>query len=155
MAMETKLSLDDETISQLQELIQVNLDSAKGFREAADLIDDGLLQGKLLEIANSRDEQARMLQEYVSVNHEKPQREGSYSAALHRAWMNARAKFSSNDTYAVLAEAERGEDSIKAAYEDALKKHPGTAMNDVLLDQYEHVKIDYDVIRDLRDAMKS
>jgi len=154
MSAETKYDLSNETIETLQDLIRMNIDSAKGFRESADLLDDSLLAEKLTAIANEREQQATVLQEYVTVNHDEPRREGSYAAALHRTWMNARAQFSSDNSYAVLAEAERGEDQIKAAYEDALKNNPGTAMNDVILNQYEQVKNDHDVIRDLRDALK-
>lgn len=154
MSIETKYDLKQETIETLQDLIRMNIDSAKGFREASDLLDDSLLAGKLTSIANEREQQASVLQEYVTVNHDEPRREGSYAAALHRTWMNARAQFTSDNSYAVMAEAERGEDQIKAAYEDALKKNPGTAMNDVIMKQYEQVKSDHDIVRDLRDALK-
>lgn len=152
MSIETKLNLDEETIDLLQDLIQVNIDSAEGFREAAELLKDEMPGEKLLQIAGERDQQARALQEYVTINRDEPCREGSYSAALHRIWMSARAMMSGNDVYAVLAEAERGEDQIKTAYESALKKHPGTAMNDVLLSQYEQIKRDHDLIKHLRDS---
>ena len=154
MSVETKYDLKQETIETLQDLIRMNIDSAKGFREASDLLDDNLLAGKLTTIANEREQQAAVLQEYVTVNHDEPRREGSYAAALHRTWMNARAQFTSDNSYAVMAEAERGEDQIKAAYEDALKKNPGTAMNDVIMKQYEQVKSAQDIVRDLRDALK-
>lgn len=154
MSVETKYDLKQETIETLQDLIRMNIDSAKGFREASDLLDDNLLAGKLTTIANEREQQASVLQEYVNVNHDEPRREGSYAAALHRTWMNARAQFTSDNSYAVMAEAERGEDQIKAAYEDALKKNPGTAMNDVIMKQYEQVKSAHDIVRDLRDALK-
>jgi uncharacterized protein (TIGR02284 family) len=51
----------------------------------------------------------------------------------------------------VLVEAERGEDQIKRAYEDALVRTAGSAMNDVLTRQYARVKSGHDRIRDLRD----
>jgi uncharacterized protein (TIGR02284 family) len=68
--------------------------------------------------------------------------------------MAVREAFSSNNEYTVLAEAERGEDTIKQAYEAALRDHPGTAMNDVLQRQYLQVKHAHDRVRDLRDARK-
>ena len=73
---------------------------------------------------------------------------------MHRCWMKCREHFSTNDTYAIVAEAERGEDYIKAAYEDALKDHPGSAMSDILHNQHAAVKMDHDMIRDLQDNMK-
>ncbi|TWT39087.1 PA2169 family four-helix-bundle protein [Blastopirellula retiformator] len=61
----------------------------------------------------------------------------------------------STDCYAILAEAEAGEDHIKHAYEDALKETAGSAMNDVLQKQYAQVKQGHDRIRDMRDAFKA
>ncbi len=155
MTTETKLNLNQQTIEKLQDLIRINIDSAKGFREAAEQLDENILGEKLIQLANERDRQARELQEYVSVNNEDPVDEGSYAAAVHRSWVKARSLFTGNDTYAIMAEAERGEDHIKAAYEDALKEEPGTAMNDILLRQYEEVKSIHDNVRDIRDSLKS
>ena len=62
MSVETKYDLKQETIETLQDLIRMNIDSAKGFREASDLLDDNLLAGKLTTIANEREQQAAVLQ---------------------------------------------------------------------------------------------
>lgn len=155
MSTESKLNLDQNTIDKLQELIRINLDSAKGFREAADELDENILGEKLIQIANERDRQARELQEYVCVNNEDPVDEGSYAAAVHRCWMKTRSLFSGGDTYAIMAEVERGEVQIKDAYKDALKEEPGSAMNDILLRQFEEVKSIHDNVRDIRDSLKS
>ena len=56
------------------------------------------------------------------------------------------------DPYVILIEAERGEDHIKEAYEEVLKETAGSAMNDVLTDQYAAVKAGHDKVRDLRDS---
>lgn len=151
MSVETKQKLSAETISALQDLIQVNIDSRDGFRQAAEVIDDLTLQSAFEQLADDRDQQADELARYVSWNGDQPRREGSVSAAVHRTWMRIREMLSSDNTYAVLAEAERGEDAIKGAYERALRTAAGTAMNDVLLHQYASVKAAHDRIRDLRD----
>ncbi len=155
MSTETKLNLNQNTLDKLQDLIRINLDSAKGFREAAEELDENILGEKLIQIANERDRQARELQEYVCVNNEDPIDEGSYAAAIHRCWMKTRSLFSDGDTYAIMVEVERGEDQIKAAYKDVLKDEPGTAMNDILLRQYKEVKSIHDTVRDIRDSLKS
>jgi len=152
--METKLDLQESTIESLQDLIRINIDSAKGFRDAAEELDDDTLANKMRSIADERESQAEQLQQYVSFNGEEPRKEGSYAAAVHRCWMNTRELFTSNDKYAILAEAERGEDQIKAAYEKTLKDEPANAMNDVLIEQYDRVKSQHDLIRDLRDECK-
>jgi uncharacterized protein (TIGR02284 family) len=151
MAIETKQSLSAETIRFLQELIQANIDSRDGFRYAAGVIDNLTLQSAFEQLADDRDLQADELARYVSWSGEQPRREGSVAAMVHRTWMGIREMVSSDNTYAILAEAERGEDAIKSAYESALESAAGSAMHDVLLHQYASVKAAHDRIRDLRD----
>lgn len=151
MAVETKDTLSAATISQLQELIQSNIDSRDGYRQAAQAIDDVTLSSAFEQLALERDAQADELARYVAWNGETVRREGSVAAAIHRTWMSVREMLTTDDRYAMLSEVERGEDSIKSAYEDALKNTAGSAMNDVLLQQYSKVKASHDRIRDLRD----
>lgn len=152
MALETKAHLEPETVEMLQELIQVNIDSRDGFRHVADQIEDLSIAGFFDRAADEREQQADELAAFVEYNGEEAVRGGSFSAAVHRAWINIRDSLSSSRLYAILAEAERGEDQIKQAYEQALKDHPGTAMQDVLMQQYKQVKAIHDHVRDLRDA---
>ena len=155
MTMETKTSLTEETIEALQDLIQTNIDSAKGFQEAAEEIDDVNLANLFREMASTRNGLAEELQKHVEFNGERPRESGSLLAAMHRTWLDIRAKVNGGDPTAILIEAEKGEDHIKHAYEDALKKTAGSAMNDVLTQQYATVKAGHDRIRDLRDAYKN
>ena len=151
MNTESKLNLDEQTLSKLQELIRINLDSEKGFDQAAKQIEDQGIADLFTELAGQRSQYATELQEYVEWNGETPRDEGSYAAALHRTWLNVRSKLNGGDTHAVLSEAERGEDQIKEAYEDALRTTTGSAMNDVLTRQYAAIKQGHDRVRDLRD----
>jgi uncharacterized protein (TIGR02284 family) len=58
------------------------------------------------------------------------------------------------DDYAIVAEAERGEDVAKAAYENALKETlPGTAQA-VVQRQAAQVRQAHDAVRDIRDREK-
>ena len=152
MSLETKTTLNESTVDALQDLVQINIDSRDGFREAAEQIPDAALATYFRELATERGRQAEELQTYVELNNERPVREGSLLAALHRSWISIRDSLASNEVHAVLAEAERGEDSIKAAYEEALKETAGSAVNDVLTTHYTQVKAAHDRVRDLRDA---
>ena len=64
-----------------------------------------------------------------------------------------RGSIKDDNAHAVLSEAERGEDAIKARYEDVLKENPGNPVSDVLHRQYASVKAMHDRVRDMRDAM--
>lgn len=151
MSVETKLNLSNETISALQDLIQVNLDSRDGFRHASESLQEVAVSNMFLQLAEDRDRQAFELQALVNNNGETPTHDGSYAAAAHRTWMDLRTALGGG-LQAVLQEAERGEDHIKAEYEKMLKGNPGSAVSDVLHRQYAAVKASHDRIRDMRDA---
>ncbi len=155
MTLETKSDLNEATLSKLQKLIRANIDSFDGFREAAKEVTDKEIATLFTELSDQRSAMASKLQKYVEFNGEEAEEDGSVAAATHRIWMNIRSKLAGGDAHAVLAEAERGEDHIKAAYEDVLKETGGSAMNDVLTDQYRAVKAAHDRVRDLRDAYKN
>lgn len=154
MSVETKQKLSENAVSQLQELIQINIDSRDGFRQAAQAIDDLTLQSAFEQLADHRQNQSDELARFVTWSGEIPRRAGSLSAAMHRSWMSIREMLSSDDRYAMLCEAEEGEDSITAAYEDALRCTAGCDVHDVLVSHYDAVKSAHDRIRDLRDEYK-
>ena len=151
--METKTNLSSDTLARLQQLIRINIDSEKGFAEASHEIEDKLIATMFVELGRQRANNALELQKYVEWNGDSPVIEGAYVAALHRAWLGVRSVLSGGDAHSILSEAERGEDSIKHAYEDALIATAGSAMNDVLTRQYAIVKAGHDRVRDMRDQV--
>lgn len=155
MALETKHDLNDSTVEKLQKLIQCNVDSSDGFREAAEEISDSRVAGLFREMASQRSNLADQLKTYVEWNGERAEDDGSFAASVHRAWIDVRGKLNGGDPRVILIEAERGEDYIKEAYEDVLKETAGSAMNDILQSQYATVKRGHDQIRDLRDEYKN
>lgn len=152
MSLETKTDLQENTIAKLQKLIRANIDSYNGFHEAAEEIADTQLKTLFKQMGDERSLQASELQKYVEFNGEEATDDGSVAAMTHRIWVAIRGKLNGGDPHVILIEAERGEDHIKAAYEDALKETSGSAMNDVLTEQYRAVKVGHDKIRNLRDA---
>ena len=155
MSLETKTDLNETTVNKLQKLIQANIDSYNGFHESAEEIDDATLKSLFKDIGDQRSAMASKLNEYVELNGEEAEDDGSVAAKTHRIWINIRSKINGGDPYVILIEAERGEDHIKAAYEDVLKETAGSAMNDLLTEQYRGVKAGHDRIRDLRDSYKN
>lgn len=154
MTLETKEHLNQDTIDKLQKLIRANIDSYDGFHEAVKELKDKKIAALFTELGNQRSAMATKLQETIEFNGEEAEEDGSVAAATHRIWLSIRSKITGNDSYAILAEAERGEDHIKAAYEEVLKETAGSAMNDVLMDQYRAVKSGHDKVRALRDSYK-
>ncbi|WP_153558766.1 PA2169 family four-helix-bundle protein [Roseimaritima sediminicola] len=153
MPLETTDSLNRQTLEALQELTQLNIDSAEGFHAAAEDCGDIRISQLFVALGTERKQQAAELQKYLLANDVTPCREGSTVAALHRAWTAIRTALSGHDPHTALCEAERGEDRIKGRYERALRETAGSAVNDVLMRQYAQVKSAHDRVRNLRDQL--
>ena len=82
-----------------------------------------------------------------------PEQGGSMSGSLHRAWVDIKTAVTGKDDAAVLTECERGEDSAKQAYADALKKDLPAAVRSIVERQYQGVRENHDRIRDRRNAV--
>jgi uncharacterized protein (TIGR02284 family) len=152
MALETKLSLDDEVIGKLQDLIQINQDSYEGFLEAADRIDDKRIAALFRELAADRASQAAELRGLVSANGHEPREKGTLGGAARRKWLDIKSALTGGGAKGILAEMERGEDHVKGQYEDVLKEVAGSAVTDTLNAQYRRIKEAHDRIKALRDA---
>src|SRR4029077_16013658 len=89
------MNLPEKSVSWIQDLIQINLDSRDGFKDAAQHLKDehSTLEAMFRRLGVWRDAQAKELQTLVAKNAEKPQKSGSASAVVHRAWMDLRSAF--------------------------------------------------------------
>ena len=146
--------LSEETVDRLNDLIQINLDSAKGFRTAAENVDVATYASLFKEMADQRQAQAEELQAQVIAEGERPETNGSFAGQAHRWWLSLREKVSGSEAYAVLAEAERGEDAIKDMYEKIVGETAGSPLHELLSRQQQQVIAGHNRIRDLRDREK-
>ncbi len=146
--------LSPEVVNTLQDLIQSNLDSRDGFQMAAGAVDDMNLASVFEFFAQQRAMQANDLSKFVSRNGERPRREGSYLAIIHRAWAEVRRLLATDDRLAVLEEAVRGEAAILSAYRDAMQAAFGTPAYEMVREQCLHVKAGHDRVVDLCDEYR-
>lgn len=152
MTLKTHQSLSRGLIRALQDLIQTNIDSRDGYRQTAQSLDDLILQSAFEQIAELRDCQADDLARLLSWSGETPQRSGSVAAIVVRVMSRIGRLLTSSDRYAMLCDAERGEDAIRNAYEDALNRAVGSAAHEILVRHYTEVCNTHDRIRDWSDA---
>ncbi|QDU46175.1 hypothetical protein Mal52_46740 [Symmachiella dynata] len=139
MTSESQNRLNQRTITALQELIEINLDSYNGFTKAANLIEDTTLQHHFAGVAQERIRQAVGLQQLIDSDDEQPLIEGSIAGRIHRAIMDWKDTFSEGPN-AVLTEVKRGEDYIKAKYEAVLSRTAGSKAAGLLKRQYAAVQ---------------
>lgn len=150
--METVTTLNDETVSGVQKLIEINIDSSKGFTAAAEKVENRDIANYFRRCGQRREAFSGELQRIIGMNGEEPEDSGTLKGTMHRWWLELRGTVQSGDEHAMLAEAERGEDAIKERYEEVLKETAGSPLNAMLHRQYASIKQDHDTIRDMRDA---
>lgn len=151
--METKVTLEEKTVDQLQKLTRINLDSEEAFSQIAETTEDSTVAAYFREVGAQRDQQATELQTLITSNCEEAPESGTALGTAHRFWLDLRTTLGGG-LQTILDEAERGEDYILHAYEDALKENPGSAVSDVLHRHIADVKAAHDRIRDMRDHCK-
>ena len=105
----------------LNGLIATTIDSVDGYRESAKDATSPQLKETFLARADERQQVADNLRQKVSALGGNPEDDGTLLAGAHRAFVDLKAAVAGNDDKAVVAEVERGEDHIKAKFEDALK----------------------------------
>ena len=113
---------NDKAISVLNNLIETCKDGEYGFKTAAEGVSDTDTRSLFQQFSQQRAGMARELQGEVRRLGGDPEKSGSVSGAAHRGWINIKSAVTGKDEGAIVAEAERGEDSAKKAYEDALSQ---------------------------------
>lgn len=143
---------NDDVISTLNGLIETCKDGQDGFKTAAEGVERSDLKSTFYELGQQRSQFAGELQTLVRELGGDPEDSGSTSAALHRGWINIKSIVTGKDDGAILDEAERGEDSAKAAYQKALETEMPANVKSVVQEQATKVKAAHDRVRDLRNA---
>lgn len=144
--------LSQDATRQLQQLIQVNIDSAKEFQEAAEAITDRTLASEFRVWAADRTRHTDELAEYVPFSKDESPADEQWQATFHQTWVRVRAALSAGSTAAVLSEVEQGQNYVEQRYLTVLPMTAGTAVEGVIQRQYASVKAVHERVRDLRDA---
>jgi uncharacterized protein (TIGR02284 family) len=151
----TQFNMDDRTVDKLQDLLSINIDSQRGFEEAAETTNDPELKNLFRDFSQRRAHNAAELRQCIASAGKEPTNSGSVSATLHRWWIDAKQAVTGKDAASILSEAERGEDSIKHEYEEALKDVGDVGVRDVIERQFRNVKEGHDRVKALRESYRS
>jgi uncharacterized protein (TIGR02284 family) len=145
---------NDKVISVLNNLIETCKDGEQGFRTAADGLTAAEVKARFLQYSRDRAQMCSELQAAVRTLGGDPERSGSMTGALHRGWLDIKSAVTGKDDYAILVEAERGEDAAKTAYENALKETLPLSVQTLVQQQGARVRQAHDDVRSLRDREK-
>lgn len=144
---------DDTTLRVLNELLMACRDAEQGYQAAADAVPAPELVELFEGYALQRGKFVVELQDRIRVLRGTPVKGGSPAGALHRGWMELKTAMASNETHALLAGCERGEDMATKLYGAALRDTAVDPQSRALVQrQYEQVQAAHDRIRQLRDS---
>lgn len=138
-------------ISTLNNLISICRDGEQGFRTAAEHLKDPQFRSLFEQFARERGQIAAELQQLVTRLGGKPESEGSVSGTIHRGWLGLRAALTRGD-YQIIAEAERGEDAAKEAFESALATIKDGDVKAAVDRAYQRVREAHDRVRAMESA---
>ncbi len=143
-------------ISTLNGLIATTIDSVDGYRTSAQDVDNPRYAELFTARASERSSVAEQLRAEVKRLGGNPEDDGTILAAGHRAFVNLKAAVTDRDDTAIVAEVERGEDHIKAKYEEALKDDNLSSDSRTLVQTaYASVKSGHDEMSQLKHSLKA
>ena len=143
-----------QAVKVLNSLIETTLDSANGYREAAENIDMSDCKTTFARRAAERSDLARRLQEEVRSFGGEPETDQSMAGKMHNKFVDLKNAVTGNSDKAVIDEVERGEDVIKAKYEHVLKDDDLPALARTLVElAYTSIKADHDDVSRLKHSL--
>ncbi|MEG3147774.1 PA2169 family four-helix-bundle protein [Sphingomonas sp. RT2P30] len=143
-------------IRTLNGLIATTLDSVEGYAEAARNVQNSRFGQLFTARATERRQVVSALQGEVSRLGGDPEDDGTILAGAHRAFLGLKAAVTGQDDKAIVNEVERGEDHIKAKFEDALKDTDlSPATKAAIQTAYGSVRAGHDEMRDLKHTLEA
>ncbi|HYC75833.1 PA2169 family four-helix-bundle protein [Brevundimonas sp.] len=103
----------------LNSLIETTLDSANGYRDAAEGAESPPIRSLLSRKASTREELSRRLQSEVRSFGGEPETDQSAMGKAHNVFTELKGKIMGRDDESVLAEVDRGESFIEEKFEAA------------------------------------
>lgn len=111
-----------EILDQLSRLLTLSHDAEKGYQEAAENVKDNELKSLFLAQSRQRSEFAIALDREIRTLGGEPDNGTSLTADLHRAWINIKSTFASDDDKATVQECHRGDQEALNTYNAVLQE---------------------------------
>lgn len=111
-----------DILDQLNRLLTISHDAEEGYQEAAKNADGSELKSLFTQQAQQRGEFGTELDREIRALGGEPDGGTSVAADLHRAWINLKSVFSSNDDKATVEECQRGDKEALDTYNNVLQE---------------------------------
>jgi uncharacterized protein (TIGR02284 family) len=142
----------EEVGEKLNDLLEKTYDAEKGFKKAAENTDNPGLQSYFNGKAQQRYDFGHALKSEIKSFGQEVDKGDSLTGKAHRAWMDVKALFSSDDDEAMLEEAIRGEKASVEEYEDVLNDTSLPSSTSTLLrSQKQAIESGLSTIKSLED----
>ncbi|HZJ19513.1 MAG TPA: PA2169 family four-helix-bundle protein [Pricia sp.] len=125
----------------LNDLLENTYDAERGFKKAADKVEDGHLKRYFADKAQERYDFGHALKSEIKQFSQKVDVGDSLTGRAHRSWMDIKSLFSLDDGEAMLEEAIKGEKKAIEAYDEILTETSLPDSTQALLQQQRN-KID-------------
>lgn len=152
------MRMHDVTVNQqeaalLNDLLQLNLDSQNGYKTAADALRNKEYAARFQQYAQERKQNADELTRLLRANGHTVSKAGTLSGIFHQGWLNLEALLAAGDA-ALLAECERVDALILAAYQDVMGKTTNEGVLDRLRRQFTVIRNAHDYVKTLHGALE-
>jgi uncharacterized protein (TIGR02284 family) len=145
---------NDHAVKVLNSLIETTLDSANGYKDAAEHVDNPQYKTMFAERSSKRMDLTRRLQDEVRTFGGKPEDDQSVIGKMHNKFAELRGKVAGASDKGVIDEVERGEDVIKKKYEMAVQDDElPPEVRAVVTEAYQSVKRDHDEISQIKHSL--
>jgi uncharacterized protein (TIGR02284 family) len=138
-----------EILSALNDLIETCKDSQQGFHAAAEKLKDPEIHTLFLKLYLQRSEFAGELQAEITRIGGDPAASGSTLGAIQRGWAGLKIALAVDTDFAILDEAEKGEDAAVKNYIAALRKDLPSDLENIVSTQFHEIQQAHRIIREL------
>ncbi len=115
------MKFTEKMTNKLNDLLEKNYDAEKGYKKAAEKVENAKLKQFFNEEAQKRYDFGHELKSEIKNYGETPDKGGSITGTMHRAWIDIETAFSSNNEETILGEVQKGEKAAIEEYNDVIK----------------------------------
>ena len=115
------MKFTEKMSNKLNELLEKNYDAEKGYKKAAENVENTKLKQFFNEQAQKRYDFGHEIKTEIKNYGETPDKGGSTTGAMHRTWMDIETAFSSNNEETILEEVQKGEKAAVEEYNEVIK----------------------------------
>lgn len=144
----------EKAVKVLNGLIETTLDSANGYREAAENTDRSDLKTLFAERSAKREALASRLQNEVRTFGGEPEADPSMMGKAHNKFVDLMNALTGGSDKAVVDEVERGEDFMKQKFEKASREDDlPMEVRGLIEKACQEIRLDHDTVSALKDQL--